>query len=95
MSRPVVAYCYAGPRASSAVAVLRDAGFSDARNGLGWVEPAGNAATLEALCDCSADDASPCPDAPYSLGVRNSPTRPLGGSLAWVASAALLLLGRA
>ena len=57
-SHPVVVYCYSGVRAGSAVSVLSDGGFTDVTNGLGWVEPAGNAAVLEGLCTCSTPSTS-------------------------------------
>ena len=51
---PIVTYCAAGPRAGRAETALQQAGYTNVRNGGGWVSPAGNAATLQALCDCTS-----------------------------------------
>lgn len=53
---PIVTYCYSGVRAGAAESILAEAGFTAVTNGGGWIEPEGNAATLQDLCACD----TPC-----------------------------------
>ena len=58
LAAPVVTYCYSGVRSGRAEKVLEDAGFTNVRNGGGYIEPADNAAKLQALCnikDCGGN----------------------------------------
>lgn len=55
-SAPIVTYCYSGVRAGTAESILAQAGFTAVSNGGGWIEPEGNAATLQDLCTCN----TPC-----------------------------------
>ena len=54
MLAPIVTYCYSGARAGRAADILTSSGFAAVTNGLGWVEPAGNAAVLESMCSCGS-----------------------------------------
>lgn len=51
LAAPIVTYCYSGVRSGRAEQILKDAGFTDVRNGGGFIIPAENAAKLQALCE--------------------------------------------
>ena len=80
LSTPVVTYCFSGARAATAVGVLTSAGFTDVRNGGGYVQPPDNAAKLQALCDVkdcggATTDGSAINEAidKLSAGMRSAP----------------------
>ena len=83
LATPIVTYCYSGVRAGRAETVLESAGFTDVRNGGGYVVPAGNAAKLEALCHAgNCANATAINDA-----LSNLPTSGGGGTVGWAGTA--------